>query len=262
MTGMIQRACCLFLLFSPLGLIATNVTNAQDSSKELTPTEIRSVVESVMGDDEFRSVRRAVSDEKGFLARWLEDLNDWLTELFDSESNRSRTSSGSGASLGSSVLLTVVLLFLVVFIIALIVFTIRTLESDPSKSGGLNGLLGDEAAILPSTPPGEKAVSVYEQRALQFAETGDFKNAIRELGLGSMSWIERAGLIRFRKGLTHRDYVRSIWRDTDRRQSYLSIAGIMERIFFGRREATRALFDECLINFRKAFSEEAAIATS
>ena len=109
-----------------------------------------------------------------------------------------------------------------------------------------------------TTPPGELAASTYESRAMQFASTGNYRAAIRELLLGSMSWIERAGLIRYRKGLTNRDYLRSVWRREDKREGYLITASKFEYVYFGRRTPTAEMFDMCLASFQGAFREEEA----
>ena len=82
--------------------------------------------------------------------------------------------------------------------------------------------------------------------------------AIRELLLGSMSWIERAGLIRYRKGLTNRDYVRSVWRRTDKREGYLTTASSSNLCTLDDRTPTAEMFELCLTSFQGAFREEEA----
>ncbi|MGV2334246.1 MAG UNVERIFIED_CONTAM: hypothetical protein LVR18_09045 [Planctomycetaceae bacterium] len=54
-----------------------------------------------------------------------------------------------------------------------------------------------------------------------------------------MSWTERAGLIRYRKGLTNRDYIRCVWRRQMQRDAMLATATHFELICFGRRHANR-----------------------
>ena len=97
---------------------------------------------------------------------------------------------------------------------------------------------------------------VYESRALRLAAGGDYRAAIRELLLGSMSWLERSALIRFRRGLTNRDYYRSIWRRPEKRQAWIATASQFELVYFGRRQPTQEMFETCLIEFQGAFREE------
>ena len=73
-----------------------------------------------------------------------------------------------------------------------------------------------------------------------------------------MSWIERAGLIRYRRGLTNRDYVRCVWRRPSQRESMLATASSFELIWFGRRTPTEEMFVQCLAGFQGAFREEEA----
>jgi hypothetical protein len=115
----------------------------------------------------------------------------------------------------------------------------------------------DEEAISPSQPPGDQPTNEYERRAIAAAQAGDYRSALRELVRGSMSWTERSGLIRYRRGLTNRDYVRAVWRFAPRRESLLRIVAAFERVFYGRRAADAATFDVCLQAFRSSFLTEA-----
>jgi hypothetical protein len=91
---------------------------------------------------------------------------------------------------------------------------------------------------------------------LAFAETGDYKRAIRELLLGTMSWIERHDLIRYRRGLSNRDYIRAVSSRTPLLDPLSRIVLHFERVTFGRRDASKQGFQECLHDFRKAFEAE------
>jgi hypothetical protein len=162
----------------------------------------------------------------------------------------------SWGSMGFGQMLTVVMIGVIVLI--LIVIAAMIVKSMDAKKRRGDGLLSDSTDLLSdiSVPPGELAASTYETRAVALAEEGNYRAAIRELLLGSMSWIERAGLIRYRKGLTNRDYLRSVWRRMEKRNAYLVTATQFEYVFFGRRVATAAAFESCLQSFREAFREE------
>jgi len=229
----------------------------QQPARDFTATEIQGVVDSVMSGPDFRTIKRANSKkEKGFLARLLDQISEALEAFFKRDSGSSRMR--GGGSVFSSVLLGVMLAIIVAALTAVMILIFRMKGSDPSRRTGAGGFLSEDDAVNPATPPGELAVSAYEHRAMTFAANGDFASAIRELALGSMSWVERAGLIRFRRGLTNRDYVRAVWRDDERRSSFLSITTELEKVFFGRRAATEVMFQTCLTSFRKAFHEQAA----
>jgi hypothetical protein len=244
--------------------------------------QIRRSAQRVMLQHDYRSVRRRVLQnlpdhtdaDKGFLqhslrtiGRAVGDFFEWIfSGLFSSRrggaarppapaSQPSSTSGSSGLDFSfGEALLYIGLAILIGTVIWLIATVLK--RSDGSRSLDREGLFGEEHLSDLSVPPGELAASTYESRALQMAHVQDFRGAIRELLIGSMSWIERAGLIRFRKGLTNRDYVRAVWRQEDRRVAYSATALEFERIYFGRREATREMFQDCLQSFQGSFREE------
>jgi hypothetical protein len=246
------------------------------------PSElIRRSARRVMQQHDYRPVRRRVLEnlpddtdaDKGFLqhslrtiGRAVGDFFGWIVSgLFSSRARRAApvapvappTSRPVGNDLNFSfgeVVLYTGLAVLIGTVIWLIATVLK--HSDGSRSLDRERLFGEENLSDLSVPPGELAASTYESRALQMAKGEDFRGAIRELLIGSMSWIERAGLIRFRKGLTNRDYVRAVWRQEDRRVAYNATALEFERIYFGRREATREMFQDCLQSFQGFFREE------
>lgn len=235
-------------------------------------TDIRKTADSVMQQHDFRSVRRRVLEDVpvertdgGFLQKTLEamgravgDFLEWiLTAIFGNRRNPANTNLPDfdlTFSLGTT-LLYIFLAVIILIAIWLLAGVIRVSDGQRRRKAG-QFFADDDLISHLATPPGELAVSTYESRALQMAASGDYRSAVRELLIGSMSWIERSGYIRFRKGLTNRDYVRAIWKQEDRRNAYLNTSGEFERIFFGRRPATAEAFHFCLTHFQEAFREE------
>lgn len=255
-------------------------------SPGLSDDAIDSAGDAVMNRNEFRSLRRRLletaesdieSGEQGFLSRsltWIGDkirngfraIGDFFDSLFSRSggggggpgpnTGRSVSSGNSGGlslSLGQlpAILAVVAILIILVLIVTMIM---KRVDTKKRKSG----LLADSEDMFSDveTPPGELAASTYESRAMQLAAIGDYRAAIRELLLGGMSWIERAGMIRYRKGLTNRDYVRAVWRRMEKRDAYIITATQFELVYFGRREPTAVMFEMCLDSFRGAFREE------
>jgi hypothetical protein len=280
-----------FLLLSLMTLLAVHQNSSACAANALTVQEgsfltddaIDQVGEQVMGGNEFRSVRRRVLEQlpevdidKGFLGSALEWAGERLGDVFSAISDffqwlfsglrspggttrppPTQNSSGSGFGfLGITDLLTT--LAIVAIIAILIVIIAMVVKSIDAKKQKRESLLSDLSDVLSDvvTPPGELAASTYESRAINLAAAGDHRAAIRELLLGSMSWIERAGLIRYRKGLTNRDYLRCVWRRQDKRNAFLTTATQFEYVFFGRRDPTAEMFEQCLAGFRGAFREE------
>ena len=153
-----------------------------------------------------------------------------------------------------------VMLLILILLILSLTLIIALLFLRIEKRRRLSALLPDDALLAAdiTAPPGELPAATYEGRARRYAADGNYRMAIRELLLGSMSWIERAGLIRYRRGLTNRDYVRCVWRRPSQRESMLATASSFELIWFGRRTPTEEMFVQCLAGFQGAFREEEA----
>lgn len=257
----------------------------------LSDDAIDRVGERVMNGHDFRSTRRRVLErmpgaggdvvddvDKGFLLGaldWMGDrigdffgaIGDFFQWLFSGLSSPGSpgspsapaanpvSNSGAGPMGLTDLLKLLAIGAIVAILIVIIAMIVKSVDARNrhrrSNSGGTDEILSD---LL--VPPGEFAASTYESRAIQLAADGNFRGAIRELLLGSMSWIERAGLIRYRKGLTNRDYVRAIWRRTEKRNAYVTTATHFEFVFFGRRVPTAEMFEMCLTDFRGAFREE------
>lgn len=95
-------------------------------------------------------------------------------------------------------------------------------------------------------PPGERPPEWWIERAQQKAERGSLREAIADVLFATRSAIERGGWIRYRKGLTNRDYLRAMRRQESRSRALAAIAREFELVYFGRRPATRAQYEECL----------------
>ena len=274
------------VLFSNSTLAATRMIVAQDGSglekSLLSDDAIDSIGEQVMNGQEFRSVRRRVLEQlpeidadKGFLGTsltWLGDrigdvfnaIGDFFQWLFSGQSSSKpntattppTSSSAQGSGDGFSQLLTATAILAIVAVLVVIIAMV--VKSVDARKLQKENLLSDLADVLSDvvTPPGDLAASTYESRAINLAADGQHRLAIRELLLGSMSWIERGGLIRYRKGLTNRDYLRAVWRRHEKRRAFLATATQFEFVYFGRREPTVEMFEQCLNSFREAFHEE------
>lgn len=162
---------------------------------------------------------------------------------------------GCGGQAVSGLLYVFVGLALAVVLGVIIYSLLRRQSRSRRRSGAADEAL---AAGLPRTPPGELPADAYLRRARELAAAGDFRQAVRQLLLGGMSWIERAGLIRFRQGLTNYDYVRVLGERPRERQGFLAVVRQFEEIYFGRREATAERFQAGLDGYRAGFEQDEA----
>lgn len=136
---------------------------------------------------------------------------------------------------------------------SLVGFKFSKKMKDKSHSDQLQGELRIEEIISPA----ESEASTYLKRAKELAQTGDYQNAIVQLLYGSMSFIERSGWIRFRKGLTYRDYLRASRPHGLPCESFRQMIRTYEPLGFGRREATREHFESTLSHYEAAFQKKA-----
>jgi hypothetical protein len=223
--------------------------------------EIKASLERVLSSSEYRRLDRTEPEEdeseteESNLPNWLERLIDWLAEWLSSSQSDEETADIQLPSFGwlrwaVYAVVAVVLTLIIAFIVkAILERASLEREAEPSPGATTSG-------EVTSTPPGELPSQEYLRRALAFAETGDYKAAIRELLLGTMSWIERHDLIRYRRGLSNRDYIRAVRSRTPLVDALSRIVLHFERVYFGRRDASKQGFQECLNDFRKAFEAE------
>jgi Domain of unknown function (DUF4129) len=107
--------------------------------------------------------------------------------------------------------------------------------------------------LEPDKSPGELPADVYIQRARELAASGKYREAIAQLLLGGMSNLERAGVVKYRKGLTHRDYVRASRSQPREYQSMRAMVRLYEPLGFGRRTPTPKHFERSLSAYEAGF---------
>lgn len=230
--------------------------NVPPSGDQLDDQNVREVVREVLADPEFRRLHRKESavGSNDELPKWLRLFIEWLFKT-DGEDANERV---RDPAIDLQGLLYVLAILALVGIVTYLIVAMRQRLGSAERFDLPD--IADDEALNPTAPPGELPSSEYERRALAYAERGDFRSALRELVLGTMSWIERAEMIRYRRGLTNRDYVRAVWREPQQRESMLLIVESFELVFFGRRLADSPRFDRALTEFRSSFGKEAAHA--
>lgn len=126
----------------------------------------------------------------------------------------------------------------------------------------LSNWQGDQAnAIIPTlgttpttadsgTPPGATPADQFALLAESLARAGQFREAMAQLILGTMSHLERSGWIEYQQGLTARDYLRSIRRQTEAQRGFRQLLGEYEPVGYGRRRATAVAFEQARAGYR------------
>ena len=104
-------------------------------------------------------------------------------------------------------------------------------------------------------PPGDIPADEFRQRAEHLSQQQLFGEAIAQLLLGSMSQMERSELIRFRRGLTYRDYLRALRGHPRHRDAFRAMVQTYLPIGFGRRPATATQYHEAAAHYDQAFAQ-------
>ncbi len=167
------------------------------------------------------------------------------------------SSTASAAMSGIGTLITGIFWIVIAAVaLAMIYFIVKAfLDRDTSED------IKDEKSLAvsdmpeeePERPPGEIPADVYITRARELAAQGLYNEAVAQLLLGAMSKIERAGLIKYRRGLTNRDYMRAIRSKQGPHQAFRLIVRTYEPIGFGRRNAKASHFEKSLLGYEQGF---------
>ncbi len=166
----------------------------------------------------------------------------------------SAAASGAAAAFGSiAFAVTVVLLAGIALLILYLIVRAFMSYDPPKKLADSPVTSADDLDDEPEQAPGELPADVYVACARELADRGEYREALAHLLLGAMSHIERAGLVRYRRGLTHRDYLRAVRPRRPAFQAMRKMVKLYEPLGFGRREAARSHFEDGLASYQAGF---------
>ncbi len=107
--------------------------------------------------------------------------------------------------------------------------------------------------LPPAQAPGDVPADIYVAQARMLAEQGRYREAVVQLLLGAMSQVERAGWVRFRRGMTVRDYLKAVRGHRGAYQGLHAIVRVFEPLTFGRRAPTQDHFEKSLKGYETGF---------
>ncbi|MGH9337746.1 MAG: hypothetical protein ACRD21_28675, partial [Vicinamibacteria bacterium] len=149
---------------------------------------------------------QAARDEASSIPEWLERLLDRIAQALGSRAEEDSSYDLSFNLPGVELLLYAMAAILLAVVVFFIVKSVLAISTD-------RRIADDEAearVFRAGSAPGEAPPEEYWRRALEHGEKERYKDGLRELLLGAMSAVERRGVIRFRRGLTNRDYYYSV----------------------------------------------------
>jgi hypothetical protein len=235
------------LLLGGIGFWASlSAVLAQEDGAD--PEEIRRQLDQVLQQPEFDRLRLELEPLNRPTVTWFDRFIEWLQSL-SPDWNLGPVGSGMVEFLKwLPVIVGAILVSLIVWLIIKAVNNWRARRIEQlNKLPSLNVPIG-------STPPGEIPADEYLRRARLAAANGVWSEAMAQLLLGTLSATERHGLIRFRKGLTYRDYRRVLRRVPQGWEPFQHLVGLYLPVGFGRRPATAAMFEEALRDYEQCIS--------
>jgi hypothetical protein len=141
--------------------------------------------------------------------------------------------------------------------VLIVVLAARALaENWPTRSPAGTLATATLSPLAHDRSPGETEADVFLRTALQLGEQGEYRAALAQLVLGAMSTIERREWIRYRRGLTLNDYLRSVRSRPEQLSGLRTVIGSYEPVEFGRRTATVEVFGAALDGYRQGFVEK------
>jgi hypothetical protein len=222
------------------------------------PPVVRDAASEVLSSPEFRTLPRLNLGTDAAAAKPLKPKKEEAA----SEEVRIKTPSAGSQLLaelfGGAVTLVVVVVIAAVLagIVALIVLGIRRWEREERRNIEPDADAATDEEVEPTITPGERPADEWLAAARNAAAVGRFDEALALLLLGAMSHAERAGLIRPRRGLTYRDYLRAVPRSSAWHPTLAGLVNAYAPIGFGRREATSAAFETAVAPYERALLAE------
>lgn len=232
-------------------VVANDVASPRASAADpAQPAEddaaIRKQLDEILAQPMFRRVHLRPSETQPTpdftLPKWLEDLIESIGNIF------------AWLAMLSVAWQVLAYSILGIIVAAIIWLFVKMLRRASQSSVLKRPRTFEEGGAEIDLCPGELPADVYVGRAEELAAQGRYQEAIGQLLLGAMSTTEREGLIRFRRGLTYRDYIRALRTREHTRSAFRTLVGIYEPLRFGHREARSEHYDTCLSEYRAGFA--------
>lgn len=227
-------------------------------SQQSTDQRFSQSVEQLLDSDEFRHIKRLKEAGKSSKVEVDEDEPSSPPELpFGNVPS-------AAASLFGNILTVFVWVGISAVVVLMIFLAVKALANTEWKKQSNDKRPfeieeGDDGIHM---APGELTADEYRARAMKLAGQQEYREAISQLLLGAMSWAERNELIRFRRGLTHRDYLRAVGQQPAQQSAFHTLITTYEPLGFGRRTASQSIFEKTLTEYENSFGNAAAVSQS
>ena len=223
-----------------------------------TATEVAAEARTILSQPDYRRMRVREYEARDFdLPKWKwPPLPNWLKNIlraigrFFSGFAEFFGLAGGGLTIGGWLLLAAIVA-VILYLILRVLAGYQARWARATATTVKKSVQEGEAGLT----PGETSADEFLAKARAHAGRGEYREAIGCLLMGGMSHAERATWIRPRRGLTHRDYLKSMRSKPDPYNGFKTILGIYEPICFGRRDAFQDHFDVSLEHYERGFAE-------
>jgi hypothetical protein len=215
--------------------------------------QVNREIEEILAGPDFRRLRARAPEVPEIPEPPKVEVPEWMKKFFEWLFGAGSAGASAASGLGSLIVAISwgVVAAICCFIIWLVVKAVNNYRARHSIDGPRRTYEEGEAEI----PPGDLPADEYLRRAAELAANGHYREAIGQLILGAMSFTERGGLIRFRRGLTHRDYLRALRGRAPQHQAFRTIVAVYEPICFGRRAAETNHYQTSLDGYETGFRQ-------
>lgn len=228
--------------------------DADGAGAARTATDIATEARSILAQPDYRRMRvrevevREFEPPKWTMPKWLQSFFRAIGRFFSGLAEFFGMA-GNGLTVGAWLLLAAIVA-VILYLILRVIASYQGRWAAKTATTLKRKVQEGEANLSPGDTPADEFLA----KARLLAGRGEFREAIGCLLMGGMSHAERATWIRPRRGLTHRDYLKSMRSKPAPHTGFKNILGIYEPICFGRRDAFQEHYEVSLENYERGFA--------
>ncbi|HLK61772.1 MAG TPA: DUF4129 domain-containing protein [Chthonomonadaceae bacterium] len=268
---MIRRLLPYLTLLLCLWLGGTLSVRAQETPPVQNPPQVKAKLKQILASPEFQPETHEENVISRFF-KWIGDQWDafwkWVRKALGLDRQRSQQRLPMGATgmgvqwlvIGTFILLGLVLLaFLIRGLVLLVLRRLEDRDSRASKKKTVFDIDNADADMV-------REPDVWVQQAQRFADTGDYRRAIRALFLAILLQLDQAGAIEYQRYRTNGDYLRLL-----RSQGYDTLVQVFrpfvldfEIRWYGDRATQENDYRNCLTEYERlrAMISSAGLSTA
>ena len=186
------------------------------------------LLSAILARPEFGAQDQASDPLQRFFQQLQDKIMNWLNSLFSGPA--------SSSGLPADGMIVVISLLLA----GIMAFVLRDF---------LRGMAVEaELALDASGEDQPLNASLANQRAVQLAESGDYRSAVRYLYLSALLLLDERGILRYNRSLTNREYLRLVSGQPDLEGHLRAVVDAFDRVWYGKQGIDRADYDRYVVH--------------